>query len=148
MGLFGNNIEKMFINKNIVVFRSIILLVLVCFTGCVTSKIEYTETNELPKDKVYRISDVYMKDGSVIKLKGKEAKFKLKYKGIENVIIYNDDKNKEMFIPLKDIKNIKIEVIEGNTVLTILTIAGALILAFLILIIIFPPFKGGTSITG
>lgn len=67
---------------------------LVCFTGCVTSKIEYVENDKLPNDKVYRISDVYMKDGSVIKLKSKEAKFKLKYKGIENVIIYNDDKNK------------------------------------------------------
>lgn len=53
-----------------------------------------------------------------------------------------------MLIPLKDINNIKIEVFEGNNVLTIPTIAGALILAFLIILIIFPPFKGVTSITG
>lgn len=124
------------------------MIVLAAFTGCVTSKIEYTESNELPKDKVYRISDVYMKDGSVIHLKGKDAKFKLKYKGFENVIIYNADNEKEMFIPLKNINNMKIEVQQGNNVLTILTIAGALILAFLILILIFPPFKSGTSITG
>lgn len=134
--------------KNAVVFRIIIFIVLVSFAGCVTSKIEYTETNELPKDKVYRISGVNMKDGRFINLEGKEAKFKQKYKGIENVIIYNDDKDKVMFISLKDIVNVKIEVIKGNNVLTILTITGALILAFLIFIIIFPPFKDGTSITG
>ena len=138
----------MFEIKNIITFRLIIFIILVSFTGCVTSKIEYTESNELPKDKVYRISDVYMKDGSVINLKGKEAKFKLKYKGVDNVIVYSDDKDKEILIPVININKLKIEVLEGQTVLTILTILGVLILVFLILIIIFPPFKSGTNITG
>ena len=138
----------MFEIKNIVTFRLIIFIILVSFTGCVTSKIEYTESNELPKDKVYRIADVYMKDGSVINLKGKEAKFKLKYKGVENVIVYTDNKDNEILIPVININKLKIEVLEGQTVLTILTILGVLILVFLILIIIFPPFKSGTNITG
>lgn len=129
-------------------FKIIILILLASFTGCVTSKIEYTESNELPKDKVYRIADVYMKDGSVINLKGKEAKFKLKYKGVENVIVYTDNKDNEILIPVININKLKIEVLEGQTVLTILTILGVLILVFLILIIIFPPFKSGTNITG
>ncbi|NOS84728.1 MAG: hypothetical protein HOP31_06275 [Ignavibacteria bacterium] len=136
----------MFIFKNIFFFRVIILLVLAAFTGCVTSKIEYTESNELPKDKVYRISDVYMKDGTVINLKGKDAKFKLKHKGVENVIVYIDDKDKEILIPVKDVNNIMIEVLEGHTLLTVLTIVGVLILAFFIILLIAPPFKG--SITG
>ena len=138
----------MFEIKNIVTFRLIIIIILVSFTGCVTSRIEYTESNELPKDKVYRIADVYMKDGSVINLKGKEAKFKLKYKGVENVIVYTDNMDNEILIPVININKLKIEVLEGQTVLTILTILGVLILVFLILIIIFPPFKSGTSITG
>lgn len=120
----------MFEIKNIITFRLIIFIILVSFTGCVTSKIEYTESNELPKDKVYRISDVYMKDGSVINLKGKEAKFKLKYKGVDNVIVYSDDKDKEILIPVININKLKIEVLEGQTVLTILTILGVLILVF------------------
>lgn len=124
----------MFEIKNIITFRLIIFIILISFTGCVTSKIEYTESNELPKDKVYRISEVYMKDGTVINLKGKEAKFKLKYKGIENVIVYVDDKDKDVLIPVKNINNIKIEVLEGQTLVTVLVIVGSLIILFIILL--------------
>lgn len=122
----------MFEIKNLVTFRVIVFSLLISFTGCVTSKIEYTESNELPKDKVYRISDVYMKDGSIINLKGKEAKFKLKYKGVENVIVYADEKDKEVVIPVKNINNMKIEVLEGNTLVTVLIITGILIILFLV----------------
>lgn len=118
---------------------------MVCFTGCVTSKIEYTEKNELPKDKVYRISEVYMKDGSTIDMRGKEPEFKLRHKGIENVIVYYDESNKEHYIPLKDVNNLRLEILESNVLVTVIIIVGSLVLTVLILMAIFP-FKG--NITG
>lgn len=136
----------MFIQKNIIIFRIIIFTVLVCFTGCVTSKIEYTESNKLPKDKVYHISEVYMKDGRIINMKGKEPKLKLNYKGIDNVILYNDENNQVLYIPLKDIDKMEIEVLEGNTLVTVIIIVASIILFFLLLFWITEPFKG--SITG
>lgn len=128
--------------KNIVIFRLIILLVLTAFTGCVTSKIEYVESREFPKGKTYRISEVFMKDGSVINLKDKEPEFKLNYKGNENVIVYFEDVNIEKKILLKDISLLKIEVLESNTVLNVIIIIGSVILFFLLLLMIVSPFEG------
>jgi hypothetical protein len=44
----------------------IIFTVLLCFIGCQTSKIEYVEEDALPKEKTYRISQVFLKDGKVL----------------------------------------------------------------------------------
>ncbi|NOS84730.1 MAG: hypothetical protein HOP31_06285 [Ignavibacteria bacterium] len=126
----------MFIFKNIILFRVIILLVLAAFTGCVTSKIEYTETNVLPEDKTYRISEVFMKDGTVKVLKDKEPAFKLKYKGHENVLLYYENVNIEKIILLSDVSSLKIEVLESNTVLSIFIIAGAVALFVLLIYLV------------
>ncbi len=124
--------------KNIILLKIIASIVLICFTGCVTSKIEYVENDKLPKDKVYRLSVLYMKDGNVIDLKGKEPKFKLKYKGIDNVIVYYEEDYNEIYIPLKDVNSLKIEIIESNQIVTALIIVGVaapvLVLAFFIAI--------------
>ena len=73
--------------KNAIAFRMIVLLVLVSFAGCVTSKIEYVESDKVPVEKTYRISQLYLKDGTIIDVKEKEAKLRLKYKGVSNVIV-------------------------------------------------------------
>lgn len=132
----------MFIFKNILFFRVIVLFVLAAFTGCVTSKIEYIETNELPKDKTYRISEVFMNDGTVKVLKDKDPVFKLRYKGNDNVILYYEDVNIERTLLLKDVSRLKIEVLESNIVVNIIIIVSSIILFFLILIGITEPFRG------
>ncbi|MBZ0204367.1 MAG: hypothetical protein K8I03_15235 [Ignavibacteria bacterium] len=119
--------------------RFIILTILVSFTGCVKSKIEYTEKNELPEGKVYRISEVHLKDGTAIDMMGKEPQFKLKYKGIENVIVYYNENNNELYMPFKDTKNMKIEVLKSNVLLSVIVIVGFVAVFFaLILIYAFP----------
>ncbi|HMQ80622.1 MAG TPA: hypothetical protein PKE39_14595 [Ignavibacteria bacterium] len=129
-------------SKNIIFFRVIVLLVLAAFMGCVTSKIEYVESSEFPKGKTYRISEVFMNDGTVIILKDKEPEFKLRYKGNDNVIVYYEEVNIEKTILLKDISRLKIEVLESNTVVNVLIIVSSVILFFLILFWIASHFKG------
>jgi len=128
----------MFISKNIIFFRVIVLLVLAAFSGCVTSKIEYVESDKVPVEKVYRISQLYLKDGTIIDVKEKEAKLRLKYKGISNVIVYYEDVNMERAVLLKDITHLKIEIIESNQLVTALIIIGSvaavLLIAFFIAI--------------
>lgn len=132
----------MFMLKNILFFRVTVLFVLAAFTSCVTSKIEYVETNELPKEKTYRISEVFMKDGTVLILKDKEPAFRLKYKGNDNVILYYEDVNIEKTIFLEDVSRLKIEVLESNIVVNVIIIVSSIILFFLILIWITEPLKG------
>jgi len=119
----------MFISKNIIFFRVIVLLVLAAFTGCVTSKIEYVESDKVPVEKVYRISQLYLKDGTMIDVKEKEAKLRLKYKGISNVIVYYEDVNIEKSIPLMNVARLKIEIIESHPIATILVVVGTVIAA-------------------
>ncbi len=151
------NIMPLLVNKNLLnllvmkLFQKLLFskltvtLVLITFAGCQTSKIAYIEREDFPPDKIYRISMVYMKDGSIIDLKDKNPVYKLKSKGIENIIVY-DDKEKSKTIRLNDIERIKIEIIESNTVLNVLIIVGSVVLFFLILFIILGPPEG--NITG
>ena len=132
----------MLMSKNIIFFRAIVLLVLTAFTGCVTSKIEYVESSEFPTGKTYRISEVFMNDGTVLILKDKEPEFKLRYKGYDNVIIYYEEVNIEKTILLKDISRLKIEVLESNAVLSVIVIISSVVLFFLLLFMILSPFKG------
>ena len=129
-------------------FRLLVFIILVSFAGCVTSRIEYVKNDALPKKKTYRISEAYMKDGSIIDLKDKESKFKLKYKGMDNVIVYNDKDLNELYIQLNDINTLKIEVIESNTVLNVIIIAGSIILFVLIILIIAFPSLENVNVTG
>ena len=131
----------MLILKNAVFFRTVLLLVLVCFTGCVTTKIEYVDSDKLPKKKVYHITEVFLKNGTSRNLRNKDPEFKIKYKGIENVIIY-DDNGKETLISLKDIDKIEIEVMESNVVLSIFIIIGSIVLFCLILYWLFGGLAG------
>ena len=132
----------MFMSKNIIFFRVIVLLVLAAFTGCVTSKIEYVESKEFSSGKTYRISEVFMNDGTVLILKDKEPEFKIRYKGNDNVILYYEDVNIERTILLKDVSRLKIEVLESNIVVNVIIIVSSIILFFLILIWITEPFRG------
>ena len=124
-----------------ILFRPIIVLLLAAFAGCVTSKIEYVESDKLPKRKVYHITEVFMKNGTSRNLRNKDPEFKIKYKGIENVIIY-DDNGKETLISLKDIDKIEIEVMESNVVLSIFIIIGSIVLFCLILYWLFGGLAG------
>ena len=132
----------MFMSKNIIFFRVIVLLVLAAFTGCVTSKIEYVESKEFSSGKTYRISEVFMNDGTELILKDKEPEFKIRYKGNDNVILYYEDVNIERTILLKDVSRLKIEVLESNIVVNVIIIVSSIILFFLILIWITEPFRG------
>ena len=118
--------------KNAIAFRMIVLLVLVSFAGCVTSKMEYVESDKVPVEKTYRISQLYLKDGTIIDVKEKEAKLRLKYKGVSNVIVYYEDVNIERSVPLKNVASLKIEIIESNQIVTALIIVGSLAVAFLL----------------
>lgn len=73
--------------KNIVIFRLIIFMILTAFTGCVTSKIEYVESSKVPVEKTYRISQIYLNDGTIIDVKEKEAKLRPKYIGVSNCVL-------------------------------------------------------------
>jgi len=115
--------------KNAIAFRMIVLLVLVSFAGCVTSKIEYVESDKVPVEKTYRISQLYLKDGTIIDVKEKEAKLRLKYKGVSNVIVYYEDVNIERSVPLKDVARLKIEILESHVIATILIIIGTVAVA-------------------
>lgn len=120
--------------KNAVVLRVIVFIVILSFSGCVTSKIEYVESSKVPVEKTYRISQIYLKDGTIIDVKEKEAKLRPKYKGVSNVIVYFEDVNIERSVPLKNVASLKIEVIESNVLLTVAIIAGSLAVAFLLAI--------------
>lgn len=120
--------------KNAVVLRVIVFIVILSFSGCVTSKIEYVESSKVPVEKTYRISQIYLKDGSIIDVKEKEAKLRPKYKGVSNVIVYYEDVNIERSVPLQNVASLKIEVIESNVLLTVAIIAGSLAVAFLLAI--------------
>ncbi len=115
--------------KNVVLFRVIISIILVSFAGCVTSKIEYVESDKVPVEKTYRISQLYLKDGTIIDVKEKEAKLRLKYKGVSNVIVYYEDVNIEKSVPLKDVARLKIEILESHPVATVLIITGTVAVA-------------------
>lgn len=107
---------------------------LAAFTGCVTSKIEYVESDKVPVEKVYRISQLYMKDGTIIDVKEKESKLRLKYKGISNVIVYYEDVNIEKSVPLMNVARLKIEIIESHPIATILVVVGSVAVAVILAI--------------
>jgi len=60
----------LYIFKNIILFRIIVLLILAAFSGCVTSKIEYVESDKVPVEKFSGDATAYYKRGY--------ARFKLK----------------------------------------------------------------------
>ena len=120
--------------KNAVALKVIVSIVILSFSGCVTSKIEYVESSKVPVEKTYRISQIYLKDGTIIDVKEKEAKLRPKYKGVSNVIVYYEDVNIERSVPLQNVASLKIEVIESNVLLTVAIIAGSLAVAFLLAI--------------
>ncbi|MBN8585482.1 MAG: hypothetical protein J0M37_10325 [Ignavibacteria bacterium] len=120
--------------KNAVVLSVIVFIVILSFSGCVTSKIEYVESSKVPVEKTYRISQIYLNDGTIIDVKEKEAKLRPKYKGVSNVIVYYEDVNIERSVPLQNVASLKIEVIESNVLLTVAVIAGSLAVAYLLAI--------------
>ena len=132
----------MFIFNNTAIFRMIVLILIVSFTGCVTSKIEYVESSEFPSGKTYRISEVFLNDGTVLILKDKEPEFKIRYKGNDNVILYYEDVNIERTILLKDVSRLKIEVLESNIVVNVIIIVSSIILFFLLIFWLASHFKG------
>ncbi len=115
--------------KNTSIFRLVVFIVLLSFSGCVTSKIEYVESDKVPVEKTYRISQLYLKDGTIIDVKEKEAKLKLKHKGVSNVIVYYEDVNIERSVPLKDVTRLKIEILESHVIATVLIIIGTVAVA-------------------
>lgn len=127
------------------IFYSLYVLFVLTASGCVTTKISYVEEDKLPKEKVYRIAEVYMKDGSVVNLKDSEPKFKAVYKGMANVIVYYDNDYNTKYIELKNVDRLKIEIYESNVLVNVLIIVGSLILVALLLFISF--FSVG-NITG
>lgn len=115
--------------KNTTIFRVVMFIVLLSFAGCVTSKIEYVESDKVPVEKTYRISQLYLKDGSILDVKEKEAKLRLKHKGISNVIVYYEDVNIERSVPLKDVARLKIEILESHVIANVLIIIGTVAVA-------------------
>lgn len=121
-----------------ILYRSMVFLLLISFTGCVSTKVDYVENDKVPVNKTYRISQLYLKDGRILDVKDKEPKLKLKHKGVSNVIVYYEDVNIEQSVLLSDVKTLKIEIVESNHILTAVAIVGivaaAFVLAFFIII--------------
>lgn len=115
--------------------KFITILLLIAVSGCVSSKIEYVEAEKVPpKDKTYRIAEVFMKDGTKIDLRDAEPKFRISYIGKPNVITYYDEDYNTKVIQLKDASQVKIEILDSNQILTGVLILGititVLVLAF------------------
>ncbi len=122
-------------------FKIVVILILTSFTGCVTAKIEYVKEKDFPPEKVYKISTVFLKNGSEVDLTDKEVKFRKNYENIENVLVY-DVKGKFEVIKLSDIDRVKIEVYENNVLLTVGIIVGSILLAVFLILIFTDPFEG------
>jgi hypothetical protein len=118
--------------KHRYIYKILTIIVLASFAGCVTTKIDYVENDGLPKEKTYRIKEVFLKDGSTVKLSDAEPKFKSSYKGLSNVIIYYDKNYAVKVITLQDISKIKIEIVEPDNV-KILLITGGVLIALVML---------------
>jgi hypothetical protein len=121
--------------------KLIAFLLLLSFTGCVTAKIEYVKEKDFPPERSYMISAVYLKDGKIIDLKGKEPKFKMNIKNEPNVILYMNE-GKQDTIKLNDIDRLKIEIYENNALLTSAVIAGTVLAVILFILIFTDPFEG------
>ncbi len=127
-------------------YKIIIVILLVSFTGCVTSRIETVSSENLPKKKTYRIRIIYLNDYRAIDVADKEAKLKINYKDKGNAVIYYENVNEEKFILLNDISYIEIEVLESNETISVLFIAGTIALVTVILYLLISPlgkFKAG-----
>lgn len=111
----------------------VLLLVISIFSGCVSSKIEYAEPEKVPpKDKTYRIAEVFMKDGTKIDLRHSEPKFRVSYKGKSNVITYYDEDYNTKVIELKDANQVKLEILDSNQILTGVLILGVTVAVLVI----------------
>ncbi len=127
--------------RKILFIKTIVILILAGFTGCVTAKIEYVKEKDFPPKEVYKISTIYLKDGSIIELAGKDVKFMKNYEAMENVLVY-DAKGKREIIKLTDIDRVKVEVYENNVLLTVGIIVGSILLAVFLILILTDPFEG------
>jgi hypothetical protein len=99
-------------------------------------------------EKDIKIVSLKLKNGSIISIKNKDAKFLLDYKGMKNVIYYStaDTINTavghmklvytDSIIQLKDIKYAKIEISKLDGVKTVLVVVGVAALVLLILVIV------------
>jgi hypothetical protein len=115
---------------------------LLFISGCYTTQALYVEADKLPTDKTYRINSAFLKNGKTIDLGIYEPRFEKFYKGKKNVLLYYDETYTERYIELKDISMLKIEIIEGTVVETILIVAGGVVLiAFIAFVIIMNNFK-------
>jgi sensor c-di-GMP phosphodiesterase-like protein len=121
--------------------KSMIFLLIVSIAGCVTTSVEYVKEKDFPPDKVYKITILYLKDGKIIDVSGKDAKFKLSHNGTQNVVVIESD-TKTDIIKVTEIDRVKIEVRENNVLLTTAIIIGSLVLLLFLLMLISPPFEG------
>lgn len=137
------------LNKHLPLLICILIFPLTIFlTGCYTTRTEMVTEEQLPGKKNYEIISLFMKDGEIISLEGKEVKFFLKYKNLENVICYQtcdtiktSGENskivyKDHIFAAKDIKFAKIEISKLNVGMTILITTGVVLLALVIILII------------
>jgi len=82
-----------------------------------------------------------MKDGIIHNIYLNESKLKLNYKDLGDVIIYKSDDGTSSIIKISDVDKLKIEIMENDVLATSLIIAGSLLLAALIFLMIFLPFS-------
>lgn len=126
-------------NLNFHYFKSIIVLLLISFSGCVSSRFEYVEENKLPTKKTFNIIEIYMNDGRVITVKDMNAKLKLKYNGEDDFIVYGESGN-ETLIKLTDIDRLKIEIFNNSSIaITIVSVVLIIIIVILALGILIGP---------
>lgn len=112
-------------------------MVLFSFAGCVSTRVDYVEPEKLKKQNVYRIAVIYMKNGTVYDMQGLESQLKLKYKNLENVIVFKTSDGETKVISISEIDKMKIFVMENNALGTSLIILGAIILTVFLLLIFF-----------
>lgn len=138
--MFSSRKIQLFWNK--ILCCSFILLlniIILNVSGCQTISNVRVSTEEISEDPDNEIVQIVMNNGTVLDVKNKGAKFYLKYKDLNNVIVYPKGiKDSSAVIELTDINSIIIE--KGseseNAVLMIVAVAGGILLIYGIVLLV------------
>ena len=120
-------------------FKIISWVIIFSFSGCVTTRVEYTEPEEIKKDAVYRISIIYTKDGKIYDMLGLKPEMKFNYKDMGNAVIFKSESGEMKIIKISEIAKMKIIVLENDIAMTSWVVIGSLLAAVLIFIILIYP---------
>ena len=136
MNLLNQIINKC---KNVVVP---LIFLSFCFIGCDSVKTTDMDANKIPTEedrgfqgKIYKINSVTLKDSTEINLKDKNPE--IIWNGSSKVLAYDLSKTKRGIIPLENIKSANVDIVKGNYITPIAIVAGFLVYAGVMVLIVF-----------